>query len=269
LNRILTGLLELGLWEQTVIIGFGDHGDEPWSHGVNRGYCHAIAPYSSICWTPMFIFDNGEHQGMSEKLVSLVDLNHTIGSFMTRGVTDIPSEDRKKRDAALEIGEGCDILTQQRSFVFSQNMFALQLEHSDPERGMEKGYAITNGDYRLVVSSGGPEGKRYGMELFCDQIDPTNSRNLLDFFELDEQGEIIAFRCPPDATGMQFRQSFRPAQTDSIIKAFHMLKPQLIRFIRTKEIKALEKLEMRGKKPNEGEYHCFPEKAFLKARMRF
>lgn len=48
LNRLLSGLAELGLWDNTIIIGFGDHGDEAWSHGLNRRYCHSLSPYASL-----------------------------------------------------------------------------------------------------------------------------------------------------------------------------------------------------------------------------
>jgi hypothetical protein len=264
-NYILSGLAELGLWENTVIVGFGDHGDEPWSHGLNKGYCHAVAPYSSICWTPFFIFDNGEHQGISEQLVSLVDLRYTIARFMQRGADDLPPEKLERLDRYLQPRGGNDIFNSTRRYALSQNMFALQLEHTDPEEGMEKAYGITNGEYRLVAASGGPARKGGGLELFCERTDPTNSRNLLDFFELDGKGEITGFRPPEDAIGMHFRQAFRPPQVKSIVAAFGALKRFLVGWVRRKEERALKMLGMNA---GRGSYHLFPERAFQRAKRR-
>lgn len=261
INRILTGLMELGLWENTVIVAFGDHGDEPWSHGLNKGYSHSISPYASTCWTPMFIFDHGEKAGTTDQLASTVDLKETVVRYMLRDADMPPAVEAILNPATRRSRySGIDLFSEKRDFAFSQNLFALQLEHDDPEKGMEKGYAVTDGTYRLVVSSGGGRQGAGGLEFFYDQMDPTNSRNLLDFFNLDENGDITGFASPPDAVGKHFLYSFRPAQVESLQNVFRTLKKELRDFVETKEENALPL--------NDGDRSLFPKEAFARAVKR-
>ncbi|MDR1535486.1 MAG: sulfatase-like hydrolase/transferase, partial [Planctomycetota bacterium] len=213
LNRLLSGLVELGLWDETVVIGFGDHGDEAWSHGLNRGYCHCLVPYASLAWTPMFIFDPGRFPpAITGQLASMVDLKATALGLL---FPDQPSQFPRTPFSGL------DLFRERREFAFSQNMFALQREYSDPERGMIKGYAATDGDYRLVVSSGGRKPEEGGMELYCDQADPANSLNLLKFFRLDREGGIRRFVQPPEAVASNFTCVFEPPRVESLRAAFN------------------------------------------------
>ena len=235
LNRLLSGLSQAGLWDDTIIVGFGDHGDEAWTHDLNRGYCHSIVPYSSITWTPMFIYDPERWSGgIDSRLVSMVDLKQTVLSMLCPDVPPLP-----RRPYG-----GIDIFKEKRDFAFSQNMFALQREYSDPEQGMVKGYAVTDGDYRLLVSSGGcnPEAAG-GMALYCDQVDPSNSLNLLKFFRLDREGGIRRFVPPPDATAKHFSYTFSPPRVESLIAAYNRLRPRLQAFIKEKEAAALDEYE--------------------------
>lgn len=264
-TRIIDGLRELDLLKDTVILVFGDHGDEPWGHGLNQGYCHSIAPYSGICWTPMFIYDQAVTPSITDRLVSAIDLSPTIANYMMRYVPEWNEKQKLNRASILRndsvYGVGKDVFSKRRKLAYSQNMFALQAEYDDPERGMIKGYAVTDGTYRLVVSSGGNNPGAGGMELFYEQMDPTNSRNLLDFFTLDEKGCITAFNPPPGTTGKHFIYSFRQPQIESIEKVFRRLKHALHRFIRRKESRAMQFLEGT-------EYHVFPEDAFTRSKQR-
>lgn len=261
--RVLKGIIDLGLWDDTIIVGFGDHGDEPWTHGLNRGYAHSIAPYTGIVWTPMFIFDSSQPASVTDRIASVIDLKEMIVGYMTRDVK-LSEEEKANIDAHRTVAafSGFDVFSRPRTFAVSQNLFALQLEYDDPERGMTKNYAVTDGTYRLVVSSGGETPRLGGMELFYEQMDPTNGRNLLDFFQLDEDGEIIEFKPPPDAVGKHFFYSFRPEQTRTIIEAFTEMKKYLKRVIRIKEGDALHLVTHRE------EYHLFPDSSFTRAKAR-
>lgn len=234
-NRLLAGMAQLGLWEDTIIIGFGDHGDEPWSHGLNRGYCHSLSPYASVCWTPMFIYDQGGLEvGKKDNLASAIDLRYTIWPLL------FPEAPPLEKASPFS---GIDLFRETRDIAFSQNMFALQREQCDPEKGMSKGYAATDGVYRLVVSSGANHPEQTGMSLYCDQADPSNSLNLLKFFKMDRHGTIQHFAHPPEAVGKHFSGVFGPSQVDSLIAAYNNLKPLLVQFIKKKEEEALERYQ--------------------------
>lgn len=235
LNRLLSGMAEMGIWDDTVIVGFGDHGDEAWSHGFNRGYCHSIVPYASVTWTPMFIYHPSVlGQGATKALASSVDIKKTALNLFFPGAGDA--------DNASPFA-GIDLLNGKQDVVFSHNMFALQKELSDPEQGMIKGYAAVDADYRLVVSSGGDNPRQGGMELYHEQSDPSNSLNLLKFFKLDRSGDIREFSPPPDAVGKHFNATFRPEAVDDIRAAFGKLKPLLAEHVKERETRALERYQ--------------------------
>lgn len=232
-NRVISNLIEAGLWEKTIIIGFGDHGDEAWSHGLNRGYCHSIAPYSSVAWTPMFMFDPEQFDSTTtSRVASTIDLKHTILGMAFPGAAEHAGNTRFS---------GINLLKERRKYAFSQNMFALQREQTDPEQGMLKGYSITDGAFRLVASSGGRKPQQGGMALYCEQADPANSLNLLKFFSLDKNGDIKKFSPPQEAAAKHFQSAFGPPQVESIWNAFEELKPQLTQFIKDKEAAALDR----------------------------
>jgi hypothetical protein len=156
--------------------------------------------------------------------------------------------------------DGIDALNEKRELAFSQNLFALQLECSDPERGLTKGYSVTDGDYRLVVSSGGADPRNGGLEFYCDRVDPTNSRNLLDFFRLDSHGGIAAFSPPPEAVNREFALTFNPEAAAHLTGVYHKLKKALYEFVRGKEERALPF--------NPGPRHVMPESVFRHSRKR-
>ena len=235
LNRLLSGLIELGLWDDTIIIGFGDHGDEAWSHGLNRGYCHSLPPYASLVWTPMFIFHPKRFApGITGQLASMVDLKDTAHGLL---FPDAPPPARNTPFA------GVDLFREKREFAFSQNMFALQREYSDPEQGMVKGYAVTDGNYRLLAHSGGKNRGEGGLALYCDQADPANSLNLLRFFRLGREGDIRGFSPPPDAVAKHFTGTFGSAQVEELGAAYARLRETLRNFVRDKEDWALRQYE--------------------------
>lgn len=256
LNRALALLVELGVWENTLIVCYGDHGDEMWSHGLTRGYSHGFAPYASLTWTPCFFFDNGRDAGDDDRLMSMIDLKHVIlGRLLGDSVSG--EELASYRHSAFS---GMDVGREKRDLAFSQNLYALQLEYGDLEEGMTKNYAVTDGVYRLVAASGGKRPKDGGLELYYDRLDPANSRNLLDFFVLNSSGEIAAFSPPPEAVDEDFALAFNPEAVAHMIASFHRLRKALYQYVREKEAKAM--------KERCSEAHVMPESAFLHARKR-
>ena len=278
----LAAIAELGLLEKSIIVCYGDHGDELWSHGLNKGYCHATIPYGSLCWVPLFIYEHGCPPGESDRLISTIDLRE---SLIRRLVPDFdptafqlsnPMKNRWGGTVPLppewpDSGHlpsfrespfnGIDALNETRELAFTQNLFALQLEYSDLEQGLTKGYSVTDGTYRVVVSSGGRNTKNGGVEFFCDLLDPFNSRNLLDFFKLDLKGEIIEFYPPAEASSREFSLMFNSEAVEHLKKTYSRLKAALHEYVRSKEEKASRFIGDR-------KHHVMPEYVFRHSRKR-
>ena len=257
IGRIVAMLEELGVMDNTTIVGYGDHGDEFWSHGLNRGFCHCLPPYASLTCTPLFIYEKGAIPATNDQLACSMDIRETVIKRLYPDYAPpagVPPFDNAPFS-------GIDLNSGKREFAFSQNLYALQLEYDDPERALSKGYSVTDGIYRLVVTSGGGDKREGGLELFCDRLDPFNSRNLLDFFGLDPRGGIASFKPPSEAVSPEFSLMFNPLAVEALKERYHTLKRVLYDFIREKEAAALPY------SPGEPR-HIMPEKVFTYARRR-
>lgn len=255
ISRLLQDLANNGLLENTTIVGFGDHGDELWTHGINKGYCHALEGYASVCWTPMFIFDSDLEPGVSEKLACTIDLYGTLMHLLD---PDFPVE---KSGGYFY---GIDLFREERKLAFTQNLCALQGEYADLEKGLGKSYAVTDGEFRLVVCSDGAKPQEGGMELYLDELDPANRYNLLNLFTLDGNSDIneesfSVTRMPEMMPGLA-----QPEVVKSIVTAYRSLRSELIAFIQAKETKALGYLSLEDRE----KASLFPQAAFTKIRRR-
>lgn len=256
INSLLQQLAALGFWENTIIVCYGDHGDELWGHALTKGFCHAIAPYASLTWTPLFVYDNGNNIGIDDRLISMIDVRETV---IKRIAPDYkpPKQFYEFRDIPFS---GINFGKEKREFAFSQNLYALQLEYADRERALTKGYSVTDGIYRLMTVSGGKRPKEGGLGFYYDRLDPTNNRNLLDFFKLGVDGDIIGFYPPPEAACGEFNLVFTPETVRHMIESYRILRRELYDYVRAKETEAL--------KYNQTEYHIMPETAFRHSKRR-
>jgi hypothetical protein len=284
-RQFLAILTEMDLLRNSVIVFYGDHGDELWSHVLNGGWCHVVTPYASQCWTPLFIYDADCKPGSTNQLASMIDLKETL---IKRILPDfIPEECHfttpwKNRDgdeppfptpSSQYPAEGSlppfrdspfcgiDLARETREFAFSQNLFALQDEFNDAAKALIKGYAVTDGIYRVTVTSGGHDPRDGGLEFFCDPVDPTNSRNLLDFFKLDSNGDIEKFYPPPEAVNRDFALSFNPEAVENLTATFQKLKQALYDYVNSKEEEA-----KKHSYPNQG--HTLDKSAFKHSRRK-
>lgn len=201
------------LAEETIVVGFGDHGDELWTHGLNQGFCHGFEPYTSISWTPAFIYEPGQMPEVNNKLVSLIDLRSTILHLL-----DIEEVDSFPYS-------GINIYQDSNEYIYSRNFFANQIDSKYETSEINKSYSIINANFNLIVT-------KYGMELYEYHLDPTNHCNLLNFFDIDEQG-AIKFN-PRGATHIHFRRSFFSGQIDFIEENYYKLRKKLLERIRIK-----------------------------------
>lgn len=246
---LLDTLMELELLGETIVVVLGDHGDDLWRHGVYRGRSHIIDPYADVCWCPFFIHNNDVGILASPQLVSMVDVAPTLLHML--GLPPM----RK-----TSIFSGINIFKETRFLAFSQSMFALQKERSDRIRALTKSYAVTNGDFRVMVSSPADVDDTGGVEFFLEQWDFGDTRNLLDFCRLGPNGELVGFGAA-DGVHPHFCFTFNQRQTQNMAAQYAVLLRNLHGFVRQKETLALQ--NFKG-----GHAHTFPEEHFLKARRR-
>ncbi len=144
--------------ESTVVILYGDHGDDYWTHGGHKGLAHAIEPYASLIHTPLFILDSTTSDGeRNERLINTIDLRTLIYQIITR-------ETNWEREIDLK----------KRVYSISRNEYAAQPLRKD---SFNKSYCITDGKYLLMVSND-------GLCLYDIEMDFGCHNNLLRFFDL-------------------------------------------------------------------------------------
>ncbi|MDR1520607.1 MAG: hypothetical protein LBU23_10800 [Planctomycetota bacterium] len=228
-ERMLAGLAELGLLGATLIVLYGPYGMDPWKHGVFAGRTHAIEPYADVCWTPLLFYCDGRDIQTIEGLASSIDLKATILGILFPGRDFGPAPGRFS---------GVNLLTSGRNIAFTQNLFALEQENAGPALGLVKSYAATDGDLRLIVNSDGGIAGEGGMEFYYDVRDPGNTRNLLDFFELDKNGDMASFG-RSDVVHVHFTQSFKPHLVRDMVSAYNGMRDTLKQLAKAKEGEAL------------------------------
>lgn len=253
LKRLWRTLEECGCMDDTTTVGYGDHGDELWTHGLNKGYCHATEGYASLCWTPMFIHDSRLGCGVNSSVASSIDIRPTVMRLLF-------PECKLPHDGGEFLG--IDLLHQKREYAFTQNLYALQGEFCDPEHGLAKSYAVTDGVYRVLACSDGGGDGAGGMEFYCDILDPDNAHNLLTIFGLDENGSMRTKSIPELAPGI-FQELLTRDSIREMGDRYDKLRRALMHFIQKKEKDSEENLA-------EGTADLamyFPQRVFFKVRL--
>lgn len=157
MDRCCADLLRLlqdkNLMENTIIVMYGDHGDDYWGHGSHSGLTHAIEPNQLLIHTPLMIWDGIQRKEpeCDYRLVQTSDLREMIMVLLNgKTIENIPN----------------------RKYTFSRNAYAAQPVRAE---SFNKAYAVTEGRYLLMVSS-------KGLEMYDAKMDPTCQNNLLRFF---------------------------------------------------------------------------------------
>ena len=160
-----------GLLDQTLIVLYGDHGDDCWTHGYKGGMIHGTEPYTEIISTPFAIRDPSLEPGTRFDLASTIDIAPTCLPLL--GI-----------DTRMPFAHsGIDLARGQREFAYAQNFTANQPDRANA--GIAKAFSITNPTYTLMASS-------RGLEMYAHRLDPGNHFNLLHFFSLDSAGRLTA-----------------------------------------------------------------------------
>lgn len=193
-------LKETGQEGNTIVVLYGDHGDDFWGHGYHAGLTHAIEPMTQLIHTPLIVWEKDRYCGRkSDRLISTTDIKEMIGR-MVQG---------KLPESGLK-----------HSFVYARNAFAAQPVR---EGTFHKSYSITDGRTLLLVSS-------RGLEMYDVEMDSVCSFNMLDMFETEQ--DMITFR-EEDAAGLQFHfaEIMDDKQKRYIRQKFYYMRPYLYQYV--------------------------------------
>lgn len=194
-GKIFELLTKHGKKEDTTVILYGDHGDDYWGHRLHNGYTHAIEPYSNIIHTPLIVWDSMEGQGVSYELLSTLDI----------------------KDKVLNMLHGKPQKVD-RQYVFSRNIYANQKNNA---LSLGKGYAVVSDDYILLVSI-------RGLELYNVVLDPANTCNLLEFFDMHENGGISFCQKFKKGKSMHFLDFFTDGEVRHLIYIYRQHRKYLL-----------------------------------------
>lgn len=187
------------LWNKTIILLYGDHGDEYWFHGFHEGYTHAIEPFTSLTHCPLFIFDGKNEGTINNQLVATTDIYNIVLSRL--GIRNIKSD---------------------RKYVISRNLFVNQKRK---EEIFVKGYSITDGNYTLLIT-------KKGMSMYENLMDPYNQNNVLDFFDLLRNNKLKYNRQFDKMISSHYKKVMIKAERDEIEKQYYRLREILLQYIK-------------------------------------
>ena len=151
---VYSALEKAGKLDNTIIVLYGDHGDDMYSYGLKKGFTHAIEPFPKLIGTPLIVYQAGIHR-RDPGLVCTYDIGNIVKALLS--------------------GKEINI---NRKYVFSRNLFPSQ--NSDL---LNKGFSVTNGEYLFLIT-------QYGMELYNCSFISLSSFNLLNWFVLKRDGKI-------------------------------------------------------------------------------
>lgn len=151
IGTMLRVLEETKHLDDTLIVFYGDHGDELLYHGLHEGLTHAFEPYSSMISCPLIVYNPTEKKTIvTDELISTINLKSLISHLL---------EDEKE--------------SINNEFVFSRNQFRAQGLRTN---WFNKSYCVVNNQYMLIVSS-------LGVEMYVTNVDYSSDFNLLNFFK--------------------------------------------------------------------------------------
>ena len=197
-GQLFSVLRSNGRLDDTVVILYGDHGDDFFSHGMHDGYFHAIEPYSFITHCPLFVYNPGDFNGVDTGLLSAINIYKL--ALLCVGLNDCKIENK---------------------FVYSRNLFSKQ---KLCKNSFNKSYSVTDGRYTLIVSND-------GLKMYNNTIDVLNGKNLLDFFKL--KNNKLKFASKYDYYASGHIKSFMTARYKTeLADEFSVLHEQLLNYIK-------------------------------------
>ena len=194
LGTVIECLKKSGRYDDTLLVLYGDHGDDFWGRGINNGYTHAIEPYTALMHCPLMIRYPGKAAGTDNRVTNTTEVVDIVKALL---------ENKEYTPSA---------------FAYSRNLFAAQ-----DEKKFKKGYAVTNGIYTLLAGTS-------GIRLYMNVLEIERGRNLLDFFTLD--GEGLKYKTQFKGLKSQhFTRFMNEEQVKDITENYKALRERLIAFI--------------------------------------
>lgn len=201
-GKLLEILAQTNHIEDTIVVLYGDHGDEFWGKRFHGGLVHAIEPYAELIHTPLWIWGKGEEGGESNKLLSTVDMKYLIMRLLS--------------DETVVVSQ----LAGDRKYVFARNEYAAQ---SCRTESFNKSYCVTDGILLLMVSG-------LGLEMYDMEMDPGCKCNYLLWFKLEK--EVLKFKKSILRERTYHFASFMNQREITIIRQkFYRLKKLLYSFV--------------------------------------
>lgn len=212
---IISIVKKKGKLADTLIVLYGDHGDDYWQHGMHSGLTHAIEPYANLIHTPLIIYDGTGEYECNDELISSIDLKGIIRNRL---------QGRYNADS--------QIAQKSREYVIARSAYAAQQIRED---SFSKAYSITDGKYLLLVS-------KKGLEMYDLEMDPVCKNDFLRFFKLN--GRVLINDDIISSTKFHFSSFMNEKECKALRQKFYFLREQLY-----KEVHAL--YETIGRAENE------------------
>lgn len=207
-EKLTATLRQKGKLENTLLVFWGDHGDEYWWREYNPLLAHGLLPYSTQTHVPLFFYQAGCPGKTEERLISVTEC---AGLILNKLGIDSSGFSPGNIVPESEIGK----------IVFAQNLFLNQ-----PVRHLwNRGFAAVSDRYLLLASN-------LGLALYDWRADPENHCNLLWFFRLAENGDL-QFR--PLGSYPVLNAMLSPAIVGQIRLEFPVLLRELKAYLRRKE----------------------------------
>ncbi len=157
-GAVIDLLEEKDLLGNTIVVMYGDHGDDYWGHGMHAGLAHAIEPNNLLIRTPLIVWD-GKQRSQAEHNMDLIQTTD-IPNLINRLLQEKSTEDLPKR-----------------KYTISRNAYAAQPVRAD---SFNKAYSVSDGRYLLMVTS-------HGLEMYDTYMDMACINNLLQYFDYDKE----------------------------------------------------------------------------------
>ena len=102
--RLRSGLEQLGMWDESLVIVVADHGEEFWDHG---GFEHGHSHYRELLHVPLIVKRPGEPAGTRDELVRQIDILPTVLDYAGLAVPpELPGQVLGSAGVAYSVAEG-------------------------------------------------------------------------------------------------------------------------------------------------------------------